>query len=105
MLTEGDFAVAYVAALVGWDGGACSFARVAVGAGAPAPVRCAAAESLLVGSALDDETLQAAGAPLLELCDPPDDFRGSRDYRMRLIPRLLRRAVLAARTRAEQGHA
>ena len=108
MLTQGDFAVVSVAALVGWDGTSCDFARVAVGACAAAPVRCTTAEALLVGSALDDETLRGASEILLEACDPPDDFRGSRDYRMKLIPRLLRRAVLAAKARArpgEQSHA
>jgi carbon-monoxide dehydrogenase medium subunit len=108
MLTEGDFAVVSVAALVGWDGTSCNFARMAVGACAAAPVRCAAADALLVGSALDDETLRRATEILLEACDPPDDFRGSRDYRMKLIPRLLRRAALAAKDRAgptEHSHA
>jgi aerobic carbon-monoxide dehydrogenase medium subunit len=102
MLTEGDFAVASAAALIGWNGEVCSFARLAIGACAPAPVRLAPAEELLVGSALDDDTLSEASELLLDACDPVDDFRGSRDYRMKLIPRLLRRAVLTAKTKSER---
>ena len=101
MLTEGDFAVVSVAALVGWDGTSCDFARMAIGA-------CAAALRALRGggcaagrAARSTMRLCAARVRfLLEACDPPDDFRGSHEYRMKLIPRLLRRAVLAAKARA-----
>jgi aerobic carbon-monoxide dehydrogenase medium subunit len=104
MLTEGDFAVASVAAVVGWKGGVCHHARVTIGACAAAPVHLAEADALLVGSMLDDATLDRAAGLLAAACDPMDDFRASRAYRLKLIPRLLRRAVLQARARAEQGH-
>jgi carbon-monoxide dehydrogenase medium subunit len=105
MLTHGDFAAASVAVLIGWDSRVCYFARAAVGACGPAPVWRVEVNDLLVGSTLDDETLHHAGTLLRAACDPPDDFRGSRDFRMKLIPRLLRRAVLKAKACAEQSSA
>jgi carbon-monoxide dehydrogenase medium subunit len=105
MLTHGDFAAASVAVLIGWDGRVCYFARAAVGACAPAPAWRGEVNDLLVGSTLDDATLHYASTLLVAACDPPDDFRGSRDFRMKLVPRLLRRAVLKAKACAEQSSA
>lgn len=103
MLTEGDFAAASVAAVIGWTAGKCSYARIAIGSCAAAPVRRPDAEALMVGSTLDGGTLDQAAAVLVHACDPVDDFRASRDYRLKLVPRLLHRAVLAAKTRAEKA--
>jgi CO/xanthine dehydrogenase FAD-binding subunit len=33
------------------------------------------------------------GAALEELCNPIDDMRGSAEYRLKLMPRLIRRAL------------
>lgn len=104
-LIDGDFAVASAAAIVGMDKERCRFARVAVGACGPKPVRVPAAEERLIGTALDDEALAAAAALLVEACDPVDDFRGSAGYRLKLVPRLVKRAVLAAREKAMTVHA
>lgn len=96
-IVDGDFAVASVAAVVARDGeGRCTFARVAVGGCGPTPVRLREAEAILEGSRLEDEALAAAGAMLARACDPVDDFRGSAGYRLKLVPRLVKRAVLAA---------
>lgn len=100
-LIDGDFAVVSVAAIIGMAGGRCSFVRLAVGACAAAPVRDPAAEELLLGTALDDKALAAASDLLVQRCDPVDDFRGSAGYRLKLVPRLLNRAVNAARQKAE----
>lgn len=103
MITEGDFAVASIAAIVGWRDGICTSCSLAVGACAPAPVRVAQAEQALVGSRLDEAALARAGALLAQACDPIDDFRASRGYRLKLVPRLLRRAVQQAQTRGERA--
>ena len=103
-LIDGDFAVASVAAIVGMSGGRCTFARLAVGACAAAPVRDLAAEAGLIGTALDDAALDAARDILVGRCDPIDDFRGSASYRLKLVPRLLIRAVSAAKEKAERAH-
>lgn len=99
-LIDGDFAVASVAAMIGMEGNCCTFARIAVGACASKPVRVPAAEERLVGSVLDDSAIAVASALLVEACDPIDDFRGSASYRLKLVPRLVKRAVLAAREKA-----
>jgi carbon-monoxide dehydrogenase medium subunit len=97
---EGDYATASVAVVLTMAGQSCAGVAVAVGACGPKPVRLAEAEGKLVGSSLDDASLAAAGALLAEAADPVDDVRASADYRRLVIPRLVRRAVRAALTRA-----
>ncbi|MDP6172810.1 MAG: FAD binding domain-containing protein [Rhodospirillales bacterium] len=91
--TEGDFATASLALVVGFDGPICNHAGIAVGGCGPAPVWVAEAEERLVGSELDDGALEAAGALLAQACDPMEDVRGSAEYRLKLVPRLLKRAA------------
>lgn len=93
---EGDYATASVAVLLTMAGRNCAGIAIAIGACGPKPVRLAEAEHKLVGSALDDTSLAAAGALLAEAADPVDDVRASADYRRLVIPRLVRRAVRAA---------
>ncbi len=100
-LIDGDFAVVSAAAIIGMAGGRCTFARLAIGACAATPVRDPAAEERLLGTALDGDALAAASDLLQQHCDPIDDFRGSAGYRLKLVPRLLARAVAAARQKAE----
>ena len=105
MIVDGDFAVVSVAVILAMDGDACRHVRIAVGAVAAAPLRLPEAEALLTGSSLDDATIARAGAMLAEAADPVDDMRGSAEFRRRLVPRLLRRAVAAARAKTEAAHA
>jgi carbon-monoxide dehydrogenase medium subunit len=93
----GDFATASVALRLGVAQGRCSAVRIAVGGCGPRPVRDGRAEERLLGSALDEASVRAAGESLAEACDPVDDFRGSAEYRRMLVPELLARAVAAAR--------
>jgi carbon-monoxide dehydrogenase medium subunit len=104
-MIHGDFAAVSVAALIGIERGVCSFARIAIGACASAPVRVAEAEAALVGSKLDDAALDRATVLLQAACDPIDDHRASAAYRLKLVPRLVRRAVQAAAAKAEPVHA
>ena len=93
---EGDYATVSVAAVVAMEDGRCSYARVALGSCGPTPVRAAAAEERLTGSALADSDIAEAAAILREECDPVDDVRGSGEYRMMLVEPLLGRALRAA---------
>lgn len=93
---SGDYAIASVALVLAIEDGVCSAAQIAIGACGPTPIRLPEAENLLVGSGLDPDTLAGAGALLAEASDPVDDVRGSADYRRRLVPRLLAKAVAAA---------
>lgn len=96
-LVHGDFAVISVAVMLAMAGGRCAAARITVGACAPTPVRVPAAEAALVGGTLDEASLAEAGARLAQACDPVDDARGSAAFRLKLVPRMVRRAVLAAK--------
>lgn len=90
---DGDYATVSVAGVLALDGGVCRHAALALGACAAVPVRVGDAEAALVGSRLDDAAIERAGRILVEACDPVDDVRGSAEYRRRLVPRLVRRAI------------
>ncbi len=86
----GDYATVSVAACLEVDGRM----RVAVGACGPTPLTDDEADAMLhVGCS--DADVARAGALLQERADPLDDVRGSAEYRRKLIPRLLLRAVRA----------
>lgn len=86
----GDYATASVAASMSSDGRM----SVAVGACGPTPLASDDANALL-SKDRSDTTIARAAEALQALADPLDDVRGSADYRRRLIPGLLKRAVRA----------
>ncbi len=100
---HGDYATLSVAVMLVMAGGECSFARIALAAAGPKPVRIEAAEARLVGSSLDDGAIADAANLLVEVSDPVDDVRGSAEFRLMLVPRLLARAIAVARSRTEGG--
>jgi aerobic carbon-monoxide dehydrogenase medium subunit len=81
--------------------GTVTDARVAVASVGPRPVRSVATEAALVGGTGDAESVRAAAKALLADVDPVDDLRGTADYRRRVIPGLLGRAVEICARRAE----
>jgi len=97
---SGDFAVVSVALILAFEGAVCSAAQVAVGGCGPWPLRLAEVESMLVGSALDEKIIAAAGGLLVAASDPVDDVRGSAEYRRQVIPRLLAKSIALARSDA-----
>ncbi len=99
--TEGDMGIATVAVVVAMDGGRCTDLRVAVGACGPRPVRLRDAEAALIGGPLDTQAVAELGRRLAEALDPVDDVRASSDYRRLVVPRMVGRAVAAARAKAE----
>ena len=96
-LVDGDFAVVSAAVTLAVENGRCTAVQIAVGGGAPVPIRSAAAEAALIGTPLGEADIAAAARTLAEAADPIDDFRGSAAYRRRLIPRIVARAVAAAK--------
>ena len=96
---EGDFATVSVAVSLAFYDGKCRSARVALGGCGPVPIRSDAADRALVDGELDDAGLNRAGALLAAASKPPDDVRGSAEYRRMIIPNLVRRAVVTARSR------
>jgi len=90
--TPGDYATASVACAATDTG-----VRVAVGACGAGPVRCRDAEARLSGNLGDDDAVAAFGQALADLADPVDDVRGSSEYRLRLIPRMVAAAIAEVR--------
>lgn len=90
---EGDFATVSVAVVAVMDGGVCSYIRIALGGVGPTPVRAPSAEAALAGTALDGASIASAAEILTGACDPVDDVRGSAEYRLMLVPELLKRAI------------
>ncbi|MGB7302125.1 MAG: xanthine dehydrogenase family protein subunit M [Burkholderiaceae bacterium] len=91
---SGDFALAAIAVVMTKaDDGALSAVRVAVGGCGGAPVRVEEAENVLVAGQLDDASVKRAGELLQAALDPVDDVRASAQYRIQVVPRLLRRAL------------
>jgi len=100
-----DRAVMGVAAGVRREDGTCAEAAIAIGGMAPTPLLAEEAAASLVGTALDKPDLAAAAEFAARLCEPIDDVRGSREYRLHGLQALLPRVVAAARARSERPDA
>ena len=97
---HGDYALAGVCALVGVKGGTCTSARLAAcGIGSKA-TRLANAESALIGTTLDEASLDSAGTAAKEYVTAADDRQASTAYRQTLVATLVRRTVKKAAGRA-----
>jgi carbon-monoxide dehydrogenase medium subunit len=82
------------------DDGACTDARVVLGAVAPTQVVVADAAKALIGHKLDDATLQNLDAAARAACKPINDKRGTIEYRTKVAGVLARRAAAIAFDRA-----
>jgi carbon-monoxide dehydrogenase medium subunit len=98
--THGDYATVSVSVVLEVIDTTCSHARIALGSVAPTPLHLRAADETLQGSDLSEQVVARAGALLADAADPIDDVRGSAEYRRRVIPGLLARAIREARDRA-----
>ncbi|MCY1017177.1 FAD binding domain-containing protein [Pyxidicoccus sp. MSG2] len=92
-----DYPTVSVSLVLAMDGDTCRHARVVLGSCGPVPLHVDAADAVLVGSRLDAHDVAEAGRLLVQASAPPDDVRGSAEYRRMLIPRLLGRALSQAR--------
>jgi carbon-monoxide dehydrogenase medium subunit len=90
-----------VSLVLGADG-ACTAARVAVGAVAPTVLLVEDAGAALVGSRLDDAALDRMADAVRAACRPIADKRGSIDYRIAMAGVLARRTVGIALNRARK---
>ena len=86
--TPGDYATASVACAE--DGAGI---RMSVGACGPKPIRNGEAETELGDSLHDADAVRAFAGALVDLADPVDDVRGSSEYRLKLIPRMVTAAI------------
>ena len=99
--TEMDIAVVGAAVNVTLDAsGACTEARVVLGAVAPTAVIVADAAAALTGHKLDDATLAALDKACRAACKPISDKRGTIEYRTKVAGVMARRAAAIAFERA-----
>jgi carbon-monoxide dehydrogenase medium subunit len=101
--TEMDIAVVGAGISLSLDeAGACSAARVALGAVAELPLLVPEAAAALIGTKIDEAALarlaEAAGAA----CRPIDDKRGTKEFRIKVAGVLARRAAQKALERARE---
>ncbi len=98
---ESDIAVVNAAAGVALDArGVCTWARIALGAVAPTPLRARRAEDLLVGRTLDRAAVDAAAAQAAAEAKPVTDVRGTAEYRRAMCRVLVARALTECAQRA-----
>jgi len=97
---DGDFALAGVAAQITVSNSRVSDARIAACGVAPAPMRFRNAEEILLDSAGEPETMDAAADAVAASCDPHDDVHASAAYRRQLAAAMTRRALIGAHARA-----
>jgi carbon-monoxide dehydrogenase medium subunit len=100
----GDYAVSAVAVQLMMDGSTVSAVRIALTNVNSVPMRAVHAEQALVGQALSDEVLEAAGRAAAAECDPSADLRGSVEYKRDLTRVLTKRAIRKAAERAAGGN-
>jgi carbon-monoxide dehydrogenase medium subunit len=83
--TQDDYATISVAATMRLDAnGRCEDVRIALGGAASTPLRAGPVEAALRGESPTDSRIAEAAARLPDLVDPPDDARGSADYKRRM---------------------
>jgi carbon-monoxide dehydrogenase medium subunit len=99
--TEMDSAVVGAGVCLTLDGnGACSAARIALGAVAERPLLVQEAADALIGTAVDDSALEQLAAAASAACRPIDDKRGTKADRIKVAGVLARRAAALALERA-----
>lgn len=81
------------AATISLEGGVVSSARIALYGSAGRPLLATEAARALVGARPTGQTLEHAARLAAERADPHDDERASADYRARVLPVLVRRAL------------
>ena len=77
--------------------------RVARARWPPRPLLVAPAAAALIGSKVDDAALQKLDAAARAACQPIDDKRGTKEYRIKVAGVLARRAAQIALERARKG--
>jgi len=99
----GDYAVSAAAVQLELEQGVVKSVRIGLTNVNPSPLRAKEAETRLIGQALTEENLEAAGKLAAQACDPSADLRGSVEYKRDVTRVVLKRAVRLAQGRIEQS--
>jgi len=99
--TESDISIVNCAAGLQVDrAGKCAWARIALGAVEPTPLRARQAEAALIGQTLSADSIAAACDALMQEIQPIADFRASAEYRREMSAVMARRALRECAERA-----
>jgi len=91
---RGDFALVSAAAQLALDDdGVCRRAVLGLGAVAPCPIFLESASKALIGHTPTDDDIDRIAAMAVAQIEPDSDVHASADYRRRVAPKLLRRAL------------
>lgn len=90
------------AVVLHWDGEQVRQAAVTLGAVAPTILAAVEAEQALIGSTLDDATIERAASLAAAASRPIDDVRASADYRRAMVAVLTRRALHVLKAHRER---
>ena len=101
--TEMDIAVVGCAVNLRLDGDTISEARVSLCAVAPTVLLVEGAANAIIGTSLDDKTLDVLAAAASDACSPIDDKRGTIKFRTHVAGVLARRAAKIAYDRAKES--
>jgi carbon-monoxide dehydrogenase medium subunit len=102
--TEMDIAVVGIGISVSLDDrGACTAARVALGAVAPTVLLVKDAADALIGTRIDDAAIERLARAASAACRPIDDKRGTVEYRIKTAGVLAKRTAQQALARARNG--
>jgi aerobic carbon-monoxide dehydrogenase medium subunit len=96
----GDFATAAAAVQLQLDGRKCKKATIALTNVGPTALKAADAAALLVGVEIDDARIEQAAQKAMAICDPAEDLRGDREYKIHMAGEMTRRAISLALYRA-----
>lgn len=97
-----DMAVVNVATLLNCKEEHCKAARIALGSVGPISFRARKAESVLVGTKLNEKIIQKAAAFAAEEAKPIDDVRATAAYRKKMVAVLVRRCLENSMRRCRQ---
>jgi len=99
--TETDISLVNVAAGIQADAHGCiKWARIALGAVGPTPLRARKAEELLLGNTFSEDLLTRVGEAVMKEVNPISDSRASAEYRREMSAVLARRALRECATQA-----
>src|SRR5215213_2486560 len=96
----GDYASAALGVALWMDGEGIEDVRIGMCSVGSTTLRARGAEEVLKGKSPDEELYRRAGEAAAEECDPPDDARGTPEYKRDLVRVLLVRAMEQAVGRA-----
>jgi carbon-monoxide dehydrogenase medium subunit len=100
--TPADEPIVSVLAVVGLRDQTVDQARLALTGAWPENARLAESAGLLTGGLLNEERIQQVALAVAQEVIPPDDFRGSADYRREMAAVLTRRALATCRNKRQQ---